>query len=45
MVGVVTALTIQFQPDAANAMMYVFMAVILLLRPRGLLGERWERFE
>ena len=45
MVGVVTALTIQFQPDAANAVMYVFMAVILLLRPRGLLGERWERFE
>jgi branched-chain amino acid transport system permease protein len=45
MVGVVTALTIQFQPEAANAVMYVFMAVILLLRPRGLLGERWERFE
>jgi branched-chain amino acid transport system permease protein len=45
LVGVVTALTIQFQPDAANAVMYVFMAVILLLRPRGLLGERWERFE
>ena len=45
MVGVVTALTIQFQPDAANAVMYAFMAVILLLRPRGLLGERWERFE
>jgi branched-chain amino acid transport system permease protein len=45
LVGVVTALTIQFQPDAANAVMYVFMAIILLLRPRGLLGERWERFE
>jgi branched-chain amino acid transport system permease protein len=45
LVGVVTALTIQFQPDAANAMMYVFMALVLLLRPRGLLGERWERFE
>ncbi|HEX4178335.1 MAG TPA: branched-chain amino acid ABC transporter permease [Rhizomicrobium sp.] len=45
LVGVVTALTIQFQPDAANAVMYVFMAVVLLLRPRGLLGERWERFE
>ena len=45
MVGVVIALTIQFQPDAANAMMYVFMAAVLLLRPRGLLGERWERFE
>ena len=45
MVGVVTALTSQFEPQAANAVMYVFMAVILLLRPRGLLGERWERFE
>ncbi len=45
LVGVVTAMTIQFQPDAANAVMYVFMAVILLIRPRGLLGERWERFE
>ena len=45
LVGVITALTIQFQPDAANAVMYVFRAVILLIRPRGLLGERWERFE
>ena len=45
LVGVVTALTIQFQPDAATAMMYVFMAAVLALRPRGLLGERWERFE
>jgi len=25
--------------------MYVFMAIMLLVRPRGLLGERWERFE
>ncbi len=45
LVGVVIALTIQFEPDAANAMMYVFMAAVLLVRPRGLLGERWERFE
>ena len=45
LVGVVTTLTIQFEPVAANAVMYVFMAVVLLLRPRGLLGERWERFE
>jgi branched-chain amino acid transport system permease protein len=45
MVGIVTALTSQFEPQAANAVMYVFMAVILLVRPRGLLGERWERFE
>jgi branched-chain amino acid transport system permease protein len=25
--------------------MYVLMAAILLIRPRGLFGERWERFE
>jgi len=45
LVGVVVALTIQFWPEASGAMMYVFMALMLLLRPRGLLGERWERFE
>ncbi len=45
LVGVVTTLTIQFYPHAAGAAMYVFMFLILLLRPRGLLGERWERFE
>lgn len=45
LVGVVTAMTIQFQPDAAGAAMYILMAAILLVRPRGLLGERWERFE
>lgn len=45
LVGVVIALTIQFAPEASGAVMYVFMALMLLLRPRGLLGERWERFE
>jgi branched-chain amino acid transport system permease protein len=45
LVGVVTALTVQFKPEAAGAAIYVFMALVLLLRPRGLLGERWERFE
>ncbi|MBS0560953.1 MAG: branched-chain amino acid ABC transporter permease [Proteobacteria bacterium] len=45
LVGIVTTLTIQFWPEAAGAVMYVFMALILLVRPRGLLGERWERFE
>ncbi|MFL5254715.1 MAG: branched-chain amino acid ABC transporter permease [Rhodopila sp.] len=45
MVGVVIAITIQFQPDMSGAVMYIFMALMLLLRPRGLLGERWERFE
>ena len=45
MVGLVTGLTVQFWPEASAAAMYVLMAVVLLLRPRGLLGERWERFE
>jgi branched-chain amino acid transport system permease protein len=45
LVGVVVALTIQFWPEASGGVMYLFMALMLLLRPRGLLGERWERFE
>ena len=45
LVGLVTALTVQFDPAASNAAMYVLMALVLLVRPRGLLGERWERFE
>ncbi len=44
-VGVVMSLTIQFKADAAAASMYVLMFLVLLLRPRGLFGERWERFE
>ena len=34
-VGIVTALTIQFMPSASAAAMYVLMAVVLLVRPRG----------
>lgn len=45
LVGQVVSLTIYFQPRAAEASMYVLMALILLLRPRGLMGERWEKFE
>ena len=45
LVGIVTAMTIQFHPDWSGAAMYILMAVILLVRPRGLFGERWERFE
>jgi len=44
-VGVVMSLTIQFKADAAAASMYALMFLVLLLRPRGLFGERWERFE
>jgi branched-chain amino acid transport system permease protein len=45
LVGLTTAMTIQFAPQWSGAAMYVLMALILLIRPRGLLGERWERFE
>jgi branched-chain amino acid transport system permease protein len=45
MVGLVTGLAVQFWPEASSAAMYGLMALVLLLRPRGLLGERWERFE
>lgn len=44
-VGIVTSLTIQFWPGAATASMYALMFAIMLVRPRGLFGERWERFE
>ena len=45
LVGVVMGLTVQFWPEASAASMYVLMVAVLLLRPRGLFGERWERFE
>lgn len=45
LVGITVAMTIQFQPEWAGAAMYVLMAAILLVRPRGLFGEKWERFE
>jgi len=45
LVGEIVSLSILFWPPAAEASMYLAMAVILLARPRGLLGERWEKFE
>jgi len=45
LVGQVVSLSIYFQPRVAEASMYVLMAMILLLRPRGLMGERWEKFD
>jgi branched-chain amino acid transport system permease protein len=45
LVGQVVSLSIYFQPRVAEASMYVLMALILLVRPRGLMGERWEKFE
>lgn len=45
LVGVVRGMTTFFYPPASEASMYVLMILVLLLRPRGLLGERIERFE
>jgi branched-chain amino acid transport system permease protein len=45
LVGVVRGVTIHFLPAAGEASMYVLMFLVLLLFPRGLLGERIEKFE
>ena len=45
LVGVVKGITTYYYPPASEASIYVLMIVILLTRPRGLLGERIERFE
>jgi branched-chain amino acid transport system permease protein len=39
LIGVASGLTTVFFPSATEAVMYVMMGVVLLVRPRGLLGE------
>ncbi len=39
LIGVASGLTTVFFPSATEAVMYVMMAAVLLIRPRGLLGE------
>jgi len=39
LIGVASGLTAVFFPAASEAVIYVMMAVVLLLRPRGLFGE------
>ena len=45
LVGVIRGITINFIPAAGEASMYVLMFLVLMFRPRGLLGERIEKFE
>jgi branched-chain amino acid transport system permease protein len=45
LVGVVRGMTIHFVPAAGEASVYILMILILLVRPRGLFGERIEKFE
>jgi branched-chain amino acid transport system permease protein len=44
-VGEVVGLTVMFWPIASDLVIYLLMALVLLVRPRGLLGEVWERFD
>jgi branched-chain amino acid transport system permease protein len=39
LIGVATGVTTVFFPSASEAVMYVMMAAVLIVRPRGLLGE------
>jgi branched-chain amino acid transport system permease protein len=39
LIGVASGVTAVFFPQASEAVIYVLMAVVLLIRPRGLLGE------
>ena len=39
LIGVTSGITAVFWPSASEAVIYVMMAVVLLLRPRGLMGE------
>lgn len=39
LIGVASGLTAVFFPAASEAVMYVLMAIVLLVRPRGLFGE------
>ena len=45
LVGVIRGLTSYFYPPASEASLYLVMLLILVLRPRGLLGEKFERLE
>ncbi len=45
LVGVVRGITVAFYPPAAEASMYILMVLILLFRARGLMGEKFEKFE
>src|SRR5437762_3124519 len=45
LVGVVRGLTSYFLPPASEASIYLLMLLVLLFRPRGLFGERIQKFE
>jgi len=40
MVGIVTGISVMFMPRTSQIVMYILMAIIVLIRPRGLMGEK-----
>jgi branched-subunit amino acid ABC-type transport system permease component len=40
LVGFVTGVSVMFMPRASQIVMYVLMAIVLLIRPRGIMGEK-----
>jgi branched-chain amino acid transport system permease protein len=44
-IGVAVSLAILIQPFFSDLIIYVIMAMVLLVRPRGLFGEVWEAYE
>jgi branched-chain amino acid transport system permease protein len=38
--GVVEGLTKVFYPEASNTVIFVIMAIVLMIRPQGLFGQR-----
>ena len=40
MVGIIKSLVIMIEPKASEMIMFFLMAVVLLVRPRGLFGRR-----
>jgi branched-chain amino acid transport system permease protein len=40
MVGVVTSISVMFMPRTSQIVMYILMAIIILIRPRGMMGEK-----
>lgn len=45
LVGIVVTLTSAYAPQFSQASMFALMIIVLLVKPRGLLGQKWEAFE
>jgi len=44
-IGEVVSISTLFWPPLSEAVIYIVLIIVLLARPRGIMGERWEAFE